>query len=849
MKMVKNLVFIVCFLFTSGLAYSQSFLSEIRIVEPITIDALADAETNEAPDTSTDVQVAMVSDVSATDLNNVTLDLSSDVQDQTNDTIALLETNINPMGIDKSIPLGINNIHLDLSTDVLYQTNDTIELSNPTLNVAQLLEPINKQHDLSADQTLSEIDINPWDDDKSVPLNSELTNPENEKDIIDSIISFIQDDSSLDEPLTEEFTPIFGFPKQIASIKNELNYSSLLKVELLIENEEFNLALEYLNKLPDHPKTQDEDIVFSILEHRLFLLIKSYFQLADFEKVKLSGRDYIQNFGNGDNFYRTYYYFSAALFELNEPIEYTSLITDDFFNELSSREAHNLRRILIQDAINNNDAIFAFDFLLDVESNLIANYEEWLNQIVDKIEKVQDIDDILDRNIHYSIKSLLYLKKIQLLIRDGQYQEAENFLQVLFTIEELDENTYNRLEELRDYVTVALNTEPHKIGVILPISHKKLLGRLSQEVIDGLELASQEFNVADNPIELVFKDAYIKYHPNDSLRVKRNKTRARIETCIRELVEDDKVIAIVGPITKASSLIAGEVAEKYKIPVISLSQTESIGEKLPFLFRYYRKQTHEAAAIAKYATDYLNARRFVIFYPAGKTEKQIKIVEAFEKVVKERNGQIVGSVRINKKQVDFQEGFLSFTGGLKPLTKEEKEEMEKTRERFQAELDFDAVFIQGSPETLMNISSFLHLYGANHAWILSGSNINIRKNKLLKYTRKLRFVDAFSASSTSTFLGTFYESHWRNFNFRRSYQPPTAYTIFAFETIELLSKLLNDPSFHNRESLRNAVQNLNDFPVLTGKVTTGQDGDLTKDLKILKIERKKTVEVFPTSFN
>jgi len=29
----------------------------------------------------------------------------------------------------------------------------------------------------------------------------------------------------------------------------------------------------------------------------------------------------------------------------------------------------------------------------------------------------------------------------------------------------------------------------------------------------------------------------------------------------------------------------------------------------------------------------------------------------------------------------------------------------------------------------------------------------------------------------------------------------------------------------------------------------GQDGDLTKDLKILKIERKKTVEVFPTNFN
>ena len=759
------------------------------------------------------------------------------------------EIDINPFDAQESRPTEANNQTIDLVSDVPDQTNDIATPTESTFKIEPLIEIYDEQYDLTTDQFTSVTDINQSDTEISVSLESEFTNSENERDIIDSIISFIQGDSGLDKPITEEIAPIFGFPKQTTIVETELNHSSLSKVELLIENEEYYLALEYLNKLPDHPQTDDEEIVFSILEQRLFLLIKNYYQLADFEKVKASGRDYIQNYGNGDNFYRTYYYFSSALFELNEPIEYTSLITDDFFNELSSRESHNLRRILIQDAINNNDPIFAFDFLIDAESNLIANYEEWLNQIIDKIGKVQDIDEILDRSIHYSIRSLLYLKKIQLLVRDGQYQEAENFLQVLFSEEELDENTYNQLAELRDYVTVALNTEPHKIGVILPIGHKKLLGRLSQEVIDGLELASQEFNVADNPIELVFKDSYVEFHPDDSLRIKRNKTRDRIETCIRELVEDDKVIAIVGPITKASSLIAGEVAEKYKIPVISLSQTEGIGEKLPFLFRYYRKQTHEAAAIAKYATDYLNARRFVIFYPADKTEKQIKIVEAFEKVIKERDGEIVGSVRINNKQVDFQEGFLSFTGGLKPLSDEEKEEMEKTRERFQAELDFDAVFIQGSPETLMNISSFLRLYEADHAWILSGSNINIRKNKLLKYTKKLRFVDAFPVSSTSTFLRTFYESHWRNFNFRRSYQPPTAYTIFSYESIELLSKLLNDPSFHNRESLRNAVQNLYDFPVLTGRVTIGQDGDLIKDLKILKIERKKTVEVFPTNFD
>lgn len=818
MKMVRNLLFVVIFLLSHSLVFGQSFLSEIRVIEPIPVDASTDSSTDVLIEKGTDVSRDLfvnpfdiiVTDASD-DLSMTPLDLAvTDVQDQTNDSLTLIE----------------HPIESDSSSDSVNQISDS-----------------------TSDQISPETQTTQTETEKPEYPIVETKNIENEKDIIDAIISFIQWESDIEEPLDEEFIATFDLPKKESLIETELNYGSLSKVQLLIENEEYNLALEYINKLPENPNTEDIDIAFNISEYRLFLLIKCYYQLADFEKVKITGRGYIQNFGNGASFYQTYYYFSSALFELNEPIEFTSLITDDFFTELSNRESHNLRRILIQNAINNNDAIFAFDFLVDVDNNLITNYEEWLNQIIDKIEQVQDINDILERDIHYSIKSLLYLKKIQLLIRDGLYQKAEDFLQVLFSEEDLDKGTYNQLEELRDYVTVALNTEPQKIGVILPLGHKKLLGRLSQEVMDGLELASQELNIADNPIELVFKDSFIKYGPNDSFRVKKNKNRTRIETCIRELVEEDKVIAIIGPITRNSSIVAGEVAEKYKIPVISLSQTENIGENLPFLFRYYRKQTQEAAAIAKYATDYLNAKRFVIFYPAEKTEKQIKIVAAFEKVVKERGGDIVGSVRIHNKQVDFQKGFLSFTGGLKPLSDEEKEEMEKTRERFQADIDFDAVFIQGSPETLMNISSFLRLYGANHAWVLSGSNINIRKNKLLKYTRKLRFVDAFPVSSTSTFLRTFYESHWRNFNFRRSYQPPTAYTIFAYEAIELLSKLLNDPSFHNRESLRNAVQILNDFPVLTGKVTTGENGDLIKDLKILKIERNNTVEVFPTIFN
>ena len=108
----------------------------------------------------------------------------------------------------------------------------------------------------------------------------------------------------------------------------------------------------------------------------------------------------------------------------------------------------------------------------------------------------------------------------------------------------------------------------------------------------------------------------------------------------------------------------------------------------------------------------------------------------------------------------------------------------------------------------------------------------------------MRFIDAFPIGSISTSLQPFYEDHWQSYNFRTDYRTPTSYTIYAYEAFEIISKLLNDPRFHNRESLRNALQNLEGFPVLTGSVSSRQNGELIKKLNIMRIRAKKTVALF-----
>ena len=75
--------------------------------------------------------------------------------------------------------------------------------------------------------------------------------------------------------------------------------------------------------------------------------------------------------------------------------------------------------------------------------------------------------------------------------------------------------------------------------------------------------------------------------------------------------------------------------------------------------------------MAKYSSDYLGAKRYVLFYKSSKSG--FKSMQAFANQVEKNNGEVVGVVRINRNQVDFQAGFQAITGGFKEISEEEKD--------------------------------------------------------------------------------------------------------------------------------------------------------------------------------
>jgi len=600
--------------------------------------------------------------------------------------------------------------------------------------------------------------------------------------------------------------------------------------------------------LEDINLSQGDDISeedkFKIGELRLFLLLKINFFLGDFQQIVEIAPQYFETYGNGQHYFLSYYYFAASLHQLKKSLQLVSLVTEEFFTNLTNRESQNLRTYLIEDAINENQPLVAYNFILDSNGDVIEGFGQILSDIFRKIEDIEDINVILSEKPTEHVKSLADRRKVQLLIRDGDYQAAQEFLNILMASDQLDATALAELQGFQNFVEIALNTDPYKIGVILPLSHPRF-GILARQALDGLELALQSRFRGDHSIQLIIKDSARK-PPSDKngkkISLTAEERSALVKRQVRDLVEKDRVIAILGPLAKNTSLVAGETAEIYKVPVISFSITEKIGVEMPFLFRFQRNRIVEAENLAIYAMDYLQAERFVLFYTVDSSGKGFEIMQAFNRIVIGNGGQIAGISPIKYNQVDFKNSYMSMTGGFKKKPVE-KEDGEKEEEEDPV-IDFDLMFVPVPLNTLKIVLDFNRSFDAEKVWVLSGSEINIKENQLLGHTRQLRFIDAFPIGSTSTFLQPFYENHWRSYNFRSDYRQPTNYTVYAYEALEIVANLLNDPRYHNRESLRNAIQNLKGFPILTGSVNCDQNGELIKELNILRIKGKKTIGMF-----
>ncbi len=185
-------------------------------------------------------------------------------------------------------------------------------------------------------------------------------------------------------------------------------------------------------------------------------------------------------------------------------------------------------------------------------------------------------------------------------------------------------------------------SETIKIGLITPKT-----GQVAQygiAVENAVKLAIEEVNAAGGiggkQVELKSYDN--KADATESINV------------FNRLVENDKIVALVGPVISSTSLAVAPLAEEKQIPMISPTATNlAVTPDYKYVFRACYTDPYQGGTVAKFASESLGAKTAAILYNAG-DDYSAGLAEAFKQVFEAAGGTITNYEGYTADNKDFK---------------------------------------------------------------------------------------------------------------------------------------------------------------------------------------------------
>jgi branched-chain amino acid transport system substrate-binding protein len=177
-----------------------------------------------------------------------------------------------------------------------------------------------------------------------------------------------------------------------------------------------------------------------------------------------------------------------------------------------------------------------------------------------------------------------------------------------------------------------------KVGVYLPLTGQNAFG--GQLELDGINLAAGTLpEVLGQKVELVVMD-------NKSDKVES-------ANAVRRLIENDKVVAIIGTYGSSLALAGGEVAEASKIPVVGTSCTNPlVTQGKTYYFRACFIDPYQGAGAATYAVKNLSAKKAALLTDVS-NDYAVGLSEFFKRSFLALGGEIVAELKYNSGDQDF----------------------------------------------------------------------------------------------------------------------------------------------------------------------------------------------------
>jgi len=472
----------------------------------------------------------------------------------------------------------------------------------------------------------------------------------------------------------------------------------------------------------------------------------------------------------------------------------------------------------------------AFKWWLRAESELVddlkrqAELNEKLEDIIRTVEigELEELEEIA-ADTDYAPK--VYHRMAALYLEQNELEKSQNAAMAL--IRSTPEQYWvSAGRQILENIQEELSVKKGVLGCLLPLSGPFAI--YGQEVLNGIELGMGMFNeTGDAPdLELVIMDT--KGDPELAL------------TGLEELANNEKVIAIIGPLSSRAATVSAKKAQTLGVPLITFTQKEGITEEGAMVFRNFLTPSREVDKLLDVAIRHMGLKRFAILYPDNSYGQFF--LDIFWDRLEEMGGMVTAVEPYKADETDFAEQIKKMAGLYYPrpesLTQKllamrtpEEEESIIFPEEPQPIIDFDMVFIPDNFQRVAMIAPQLAYYDVLDV-LLAGTSA-WQSPQLIEtagdYVQGAIFSSGYFEGLGDAGVGSFVEEYKANFD-----AEPGILAATGYDTIKYLMEVISDEDVRTRRTLKKALLYYY-FDGVTGGISFDFHGEVEKESLLLTI--------------
>ena len=368
-------------------------------------------------------------------------------------------------------------------------------------------------------------------------------------------------------------------------------------------------------------------------------------------------------------------------------------------------------------------------------------------------------------------------------------------------------------------------SETRRIGCALPLSGP--FEPYGNRVLNGMLLAIKAFDpeMRDKMPRLIVRDT--ESSPETADRV------------VRQLGENERVLAVIGPLGSDSARAAAQTAQELGVPIVVMSQVEGVTEAGPFVFRNSLTPSMQIRSLIRYVALMHGAERFAILYPDN--EFGWRMLRSFQDEIQAHGKQLTAQESYDPDTSDFSMpvrrliGEQRWAGYVREL-----ERSKQKKKKPDLKLDFEALFIPDDFRRMLLIAPQLAYYDAEEV-VLMGTNLwnsSLLAEKAGEHLSKAVFVADYFRKKDDKRANLFETEYQRVYG-----KEPDFFAALGYDTMNILVSLLAKGLTEDRITLRDQLAGLRDFPGLTGLTSFGPGREAEKQLQLLTVRKKRIVPV------